>query len=99
MPILNAQLQSILSLQDYVDITGDADARETVAGMEAATRAVLAQFDTGCWSRYSLGGSPASLHYHTYHVHLLERVGAETGDPLWSQTATHWQGYLDAGGC
>jgi hypothetical protein len=99
MPILNAQLQSILSLYDYVDITDDAKARETVAGMEAATRAVLAQFDTGCWSRYSLGGSPASLHYHTYHVSLLEQLGAATGDPLWSETAARWQGYIDAGGC
>ncbi|MGH3092450.1 MAG: peptidoglycan-binding protein, partial [Gaiellaceae bacterium] len=63
--ILNAQLQSIVSLSEYVDLTGDGDARAVVAGMTAAARALLPRFDTGCWSRYSLDGAPASTTYHT----------------------------------
>jgi hypothetical protein len=98
MPILNAQLQAIISLSDYAELADDDGARAAVAKMEAATRGVLAQFDTGCWSRYSLGGSPASLHYHKYHVRLLKQLGAETGDPLWSETAARWDGYLSSGG-
>jgi hypothetical protein len=98
MAILNAQLQSLVSLYDYVQMTGDSLARADVSKMASATRSVLAQFDTGCWSRYSLGGSPASLHYHTYHVQLLKQLAAKTGDPLWSTTAARWDGYLQTGG-
>jgi hypothetical protein len=98
MAILNAHLQSLVSLYEYERMTGDPEAAATVAQMDAAARALLAQFDTGCWSLYSLGGSPASLGYHTYHVDLLGKLAAETGDPLWKQTQDRWQGYLAASG-
>ena len=66
--------------------------------MDTAARTLLPQFDTGCWSLYSLEGSPASLHYHTYHVGLLHQLAAETGDPFWKQTEDRWRGYLSSGG-
>jgi D-glucuronyl C5-epimerase C-terminus/Putative peptidoglycan binding domain len=99
MAILNAQLQSLVSLYDYVRITGDEAARATTEKMALATKALLPQFDTGCWSRYSLGGSPASVHYHTYHVSLLKQLADVTGDSVWATTASRWQGYLQAGAC
>jgi peptidoglycan hydrolase-like protein with peptidoglycan-binding domain len=98
MAVLNAQLQSLVSLYDYVKTSGDSLARADVVNMSSATRTLLPQLDTGCWSRYSLGGSPASLHYHTYHVSLLKQLAARTGDPLWSTTAARWNGYLGSGG-
>jgi peptidoglycan hydrolase-like protein with peptidoglycan-binding domain len=97
--ILNAHLQSIVSLSEYVDLTGDEDAGAVVAGMTAAARALLSRFDTGCWSRYSLDGSPASTSYHTYHVSLLRQLARRTGEALWSETAARWKGYLRAGTC
>ena len=97
--ILNAQLQSIVSLSEYVDLTGDEDARAVVEEMTAAARALLPRFDTGCWSRYSLDGSPASTSYHTYHVSLLRQLARRTGEALWSETAARWKGYLRAGTC
>jgi hypothetical protein len=96
--VLNAQLQTLVSLHDYVEITHDEAAGSAVAKMTSATRGLLGQFDTGCWSRYSLGGAPASLHYHTYHVRLLKELAAKTGDPLWATTAARWEGYLRSGG-
>lgn len=98
MAVLNAQLQALVSLHDYVEITHDEAAGAAVAKMTSATRRLLGQFDTGCWSRYSLGGSPASLHYHTYHVQLLKEVAANTADALWATTAARWEGYLRSGG-
>jgi hypothetical protein len=98
MPILNAQMQSLLSLYDYVKITGDAGARAYTTKQAAATRALLARFDTGCWSRYSLDGSPASLDYHKYHVALLEKLARATGESLWATTGARWKGYLQSGG-
>jgi hypothetical protein len=98
MAILNAHLQSLVSLYEYARISGDPRAAATVARMDSAAHSLLPQFDTGCWSLYSLGGSPASLGYHTYHVALLGQLTAETGDPLWKETEDRWKGYLASGG-
>jgi hypothetical protein len=98
MAVLNADLQSLISLGEYVRISGDTAAKTTLARLDSTARSLLPQFDTGCWSLYSLGGSPASLHYHTYHVDLLQQLAAETGDPFWKQTEDRWRGYLSSGG-
>ena len=97
--ILNAQLQSIASLSQYVDITGDERARAAVERMTTAAATLLAEFDTGCWSRYSLDGAPASTEYHKYHVVLLQALARRTGEAPWSEAATRWDGYLRAGAC
>jgi hypothetical protein len=99
MAVLNAQLQSLISLEDYVKTSGDTLAAAAVEKMSSATLGLLGQFDTGCWSRYSYGGSPASVPYHTYHVKLLKELAAKTGNPTWGTTAARWESYLRAGPC
>jgi len=99
MAVLNAQLQSIISLGEYVELSQDPEARTFVASMSDAARTLIPEFDTGCWSRYSLEGSPATTGYHTYHVKLLKRLAATTGDPVFRETADRWSGYLAAGPC
>jgi hypothetical protein len=96
--ILNAQLQSIVSLLEYVELTDDQGANAFTQRMLAATRALLPQFDTGCWSLYSLDGSNASPSYHSYHVRLLRRLARLSDDPLWQETASRWAGYQRRGG-
>jgi hypothetical protein len=97
--ILNAQLQSIVSLLEYVELTDDGGARAFTERMLTATRELLPQFDTGCWSLYSLDGSNASPSYHSYHIRLLRRLARLTDDPLWQETAGRWAGYQRRGGC
>jgi hypothetical protein len=97
--ILNAQLQSLASLLDYARIVNDSDAVTFVARLDRATRALLPRFDTGCWSRYLLGGGAASRHYHEYHVALLKLLAGKTGATVYRDAATRWAGYLDGGGC
>ena len=80
--VLNAQLQTIVSLQDYVSQTNDARAAELVNRLLAAADGLLPRFDTGSWSRYSLGGPEATLHYHRYVVNLLRILAARTKDPV-----------------
>lgn len=92
--ILNAQLQSLLSLDDYAAHTAAPEVDRTVARLEAASRALLPRFDTGCWSRYELGGGDASVHYHAYHVQLLRRLAATRANPIWKRTATRWSRFL-----
>jgi D-glucuronyl C5-epimerase C-terminus/Putative peptidoglycan binding domain len=90
MPILNAQLQTLLSLRDYARVSHDPAGRHLAGRLEAATRRLLPRFDAGCWSLYSLGGHKASRHYHAYHVQLLRRLAAELHLPAWARLAQRW---------
>jgi hypothetical protein len=98
MAVLNAQLQSIVSLAEYARTAGDADARKYVGSLSTAARTLLPEFDTGCWSRYSLGGSPAPDNYHRYHVNLLQRLSEiEAQHAIWAETHARWKAYLTSG--
>jgi hypothetical protein len=69
--VLNAQLQTIVSLQDYAAQTGDQRAASLASQLQTAAVGLLPRFDTGYWSLYSLGGAEAPLEYHTYVIRLL----------------------------
>jgi PKD repeat protein len=88
--ILNAQLQSILSLGSYAAIAKSAAARRLIRELIVATRRLLPLFDVGCWARYQLNGPPASLSYQIYHVDLLRRLAAKRPEPIWSETYVRW---------
>ena len=96
---INAFLQTLIGLYDYASVSGDRLAAKLFRSGNAEAQAELPQFDTGCWSRYSLGGAPASTHYHAYHIALLRRIAAVTGDRSWAVVAARWAGYLHRGGC
>jgi hypothetical protein len=95
MAILNAQLQSLVSLDGYAALTDAPDVLRAVERLDVAARALLPQFDTGCWSRYSLGGNDADLNYHAYHVQLLRRLAATRPHAIWSRTRDRWSRFLE----
>jgi hypothetical protein len=80
--VLNAQLQTIVSLQDYAAATGDPAAQSLVSALISATTRLLPRFDTGYWSLYSLGGPEAPLEYHQYVVALLRILASRTRQPV-----------------
>ena len=88
--ILNAQLQSIVSLQSYAVATNSAAARRVVHDLVVAARRLLPRFELGCWARYELGGAAATLGYQTYHVQLLRRLAATRDELIWRRTYTRW---------
>jgi hypothetical protein len=85
--VLNAQLQTILSLQDYATQTGDQAAASLASRLQAAAVGLLPRFDTGYWSRYSLGGGEAPLEYHKYVVRLLTLLTKRTQDATFTTYA------------
>lgn len=89
--ILNAQLQSIISVQSYAAVADSAPARSLVRELVIATRRLLPSFDLGCWARYQLGGAAATLHYQSYHVELLRRIAATHPEPIWRRTYLRWR--------
>jgi hypothetical protein len=95
--ILNAQLQSILSLGSYATVAESAAARRLADQLALAARRLLPRFDLGCWARYELGGGAASVHYQTYHVELLRRLAASRPEPIWRATYLRWRPCLQTG--
>jgi hypothetical protein len=87
LTVLNAQLQTIVSLQDYAAQTGDQSATSLATRLQSATVGLLPRFDTGAWSLYSLGGAEATLDYHKYVIRLLTMLAKRTGDPTFASYA------------
>jgi hypothetical protein len=93
--VLNAQLQTALSVSEYATVSGDPTAVLYAEQLKTAAASMLPQFDTGAWSRYALGGADADLHYHTYVVSLLTRL-AQLDDTRsqWLDYATLFDAYI-----
>ncbi|HEY2935621.1 MAG TPA: D-glucuronyl C5-epimerase family protein [Gaiellaceae bacterium] len=89
--VLNAQLQSVISLRDYASLTGDAAATALAASMRGAAASQLPQFDTGFWSYYALPNDDSPLDYQLYVVSLLRRLTSQ--DPRFGAAATRFLAY------
>ena len=90
--ILNAQLESLRSLEIYAKIVDTSAALRLAASFYRATRTMLPSFDLGCRSRYSLASGPATPHYQAYHVDLLRRLSlAFPTDPIWRTMYLRWR--------
>ena len=72
--VLNAFLQAITGLYDYATIAHDASAGKLWKAGDRAARGELHNYDTGRWSRYSLGGAEASLSYHRLVTDFLDNL-------------------------
>ena len=74
--VLNAQLQTVISLRDYATATQDTAAATLATRMQNAAAATLPRFDTGYWTYYSLAHEPSPLDYQQYVVQLLAKLAA-----------------------
>lgn len=94
--ILNAQLQTIVSLTEFAHTTSDGSAAALAQRLTTAAKTLFPRFDTGDWSLYSLGGFHASLGYEQYVTELLSKLAAQTLDPFWVDAALRFKHYLAA---
>jgi len=92
--VLNAQLQTIVSLLEYGQESGDVQASSLADRMLSATQAMLPRFDTGDWSRYELGGAYASRDYQKFVTDLLAKLARQTRDPFWTATSQRFHAYF-----
>jgi hypothetical protein len=92
-PVLNAQLQAIVSLRAYARLTRDRDAARLAARMRRAAVELLPRYDTGIWSRYSLGGASATLEYHKYVARLLWKLARHDRElaPYAARFSSYWR--------
>lgn len=90
LPVLNAQLQSALSLRRYGRIARDRRAKRLSIRMVAAADMLFPRFETACWSRYSIDGREADGVYHRYVGELVMRVAAVARSTSWRQRAARF---------
>jgi hypothetical protein len=91
--VLNAQLQATLSIADYGRLAHDARAKQLARSMRRAALLLLPRFDTGGWSRYSLGGGDSPLSYHEYVTSLLWKFARRTHGWRWRVYASRFRSY------
>jgi len=91
LPVLNAQLQAVISLQSYAATAEDSVAAALAKRMQNAAAASLSRFDTGYWSYYALPHDPSPLDYHEYVVQLLQRL--KSADPRFADAAVRFAAY------
>jgi hypothetical protein len=91
-PVLNAQLQTVLSLETYANATSDSAASTLAARMKQAAAATVGRFDTGYWTNYSLAGNPSPLSYQKFVVQLLHKLAPD--DPRFARAAGRFASYL-----
>jgi D-glucuronyl C5-epimerase C-terminus len=89
--VLNAQLQTLLSLHQYAALTHDPRARRLTGELAHSSRLLLPRFDTGWWSRYELWGANAPIEYHKYVTSLLWKLARAFGDALWARQAQRFR--------
>ena len=72
--VLNAQLQSAISLADYAKATSDSGAAGLAAALQSAAARALPSFSNGYWSYYQLPADPSPVNYQDYVVQLLQTL-------------------------
>jgi hypothetical protein len=94
LTVLNAQLQSIISLADYAQLNQDPGAAQLSDRLLQTADSLFDDFDTGAWSLYSLGGAESPLNYHVFDTNLLKRIANMTQSPVWTARAERFDRYL-----
>jgi hypothetical protein len=90
-PVLNAQLQTVLSLRVYAAKAHDRSGARFAARLQEAAAATLPRFDTGYWTYYVLPRHLSTLHYQDYVVRLLRRLSS--ADRRFARTAKRFAAY------
>lgn len=91
-PVLNAQLQAVISLQSYAAAAHDPDASALATRMQQSALEMLPRFDTGYWTYYSLAHDFAPLDYEQYVGQLLTKLAAI--DSRFAPAATRINAYV-----
>jgi hypothetical protein len=92
--ILNGHLQAITGLRDAARLGAGRRAWRAFHRGDHAARAALGAFDTGAWSRYSLGGAEADLNYHELMTTQLTGLCARTQTQDYCREGRRFTRYL-----
>jgi hypothetical protein len=94
MKVLNAFLQALVGIRDFAQATGDPRAQRLFALGDKAARRELRRYDTGAWSRYSLGGAESTLGYHELVTGFLGSLCTRTKERPYCRMQARFERYL-----
>jgi hypothetical protein len=89
--VLNAQLQTVISLASYANDAEDQGAATLAGKLEQSALTNLPRFDTGYWTYYALPSDTSDLHYQQYVVQLLTKLKGD--DPRFADAAKRFAAY------
>ena len=93
--VLNAHLNAVSALFDYVQASNDVRAQASYAAGLRAVRRRIRGFDTGRWSRYANPGALADLNYHVLNRDLARGVCARSGARSVCRAASRFAAQLE----
>jgi hypothetical protein len=98
LEVLNAMLQSLIGLNTYATLTGDARAAALFSQGDQVAQAQIASYDTGAWSLYSRSsghpGGEANLNYHTLNRDFARTLCRATAAVPYCTAADRFSQYL-----
>ncbi len=89
--VLNAQLQTAISLASYAKLAADNAAASLAASLQTAAAHALPSFSTGYWSYYQLPDDLSPVSYQDYVVQLLQTLARS--DDRFSSAATQFASF------
>ena len=93
--VLNAFAQTLNGLYDFYLLAGhDEHALRLFQEGDRSMRLEMPRYDTGSWTRYSLGGPEASLDYQRLTVQVLSHLCARSHIDFYCRYAKRFKGYL-----
>ncbi len=91
--VINADLQALVGLFDFAQITGDTRASGLFQQGDATAQSVLPSYDTGKWSMYDQSHE-SDLSYHNLVTGFLKNLCTRTATPVYCQTAANFKADL-----
>jgi heparosan-N-sulfate-glucuronate 5-epimerase len=99
--ILNGCLYGLFGVFEFAQTFEDREIARLIDAVLITLEAVLPRYDTGYWSRYSLGmrWNLASPYYHGVHVAQLERMATLFNRPMFRDVARRWARFGESRWC
>lgn len=96
--ILNGCLTCLYGLQEFLSIDKNEQVLEVCKDVQNTIEKWLPDFDTGYWSKYSIGlrFNMSDLHYHQLHVKQLNELGFILKSSIFLSYARKWSMYLSS---
>lgn len=98
--ILNGCLTALYGLYEYNCLFPNENVALAVSQVKKTVECWLPKYDSGYWSRYSLGlrFNLADMHYHLLHINQLNELGFRLDSEIFLNYARKWSAYTTDGG-
>ena len=91
--VWNGSAQALIDVGYLWSVTGDTAVKRMFDRGIESLKYHTPEYDTGTWTIYSKTQGLNSVHYHNFHIALLDVLYTQTGDPWFKTTGDRWRAY------